>query len=224
MRRARGSFTMLQTLDWAHTQAYPGLPSENGIFLNVQGREPAGLVRSDDYEPLRSEIIVALQAWTDPRRSQPVMAAVHRREEVYHGPYVDRAPDIVFEPRPGYKVTHLPGEGALLSDVSAALHGFHEREGIFMAVGPGIRAGALAEAPSIEDVAPTVLYLLGLSVPEDMDGRVLTELFPLELLAARPVQRGAAGKAGPETPSRSPYSEAEARQIEHRLRDLGYLE
>ena len=224
MRRARSSFTMLRTLDWMRTRAYPGLPSENGIFLNVRGREPAGIVGQADYERLRSEIIAALREWTDPRSGQPVMAAVHRREEVYHGPYVDRAPDIVFELRPGYKVTHLPGEGELLSDVSDAPHGFHEREGILMAVGPGIRTGALSEAPFIEDVAPTVLYMLGLPVPEDMDGRVLVELFQPEALAARPIRRQGVGEARAEMPPRSPYSEAEAREIERRLQDLGYLE
>lgn len=223
MRRVRESFTMLRTFDWMHTQAYPGLPSENGIFLNVRGREPAGIVGQADYELLRSEIISALQEWIDPRSGQPVIAAVYRREEVYHGPYVDHAPDIVFELGPGYKVTHLPGEGELLSDVSDMPHGFHEREGIFMAVGPGIRTGPLSEVPSIEDVAPTVLYMLGLPVPEDMDGRVLIELFQPEAFAARPIQRRRAGETSVEM-ARSPYSEAEAWEIEHRLQDLGYLE
>ena len=223
-RRARGSFTMLQTLDWTRTQAYPGLPSENGIFINMQDREPAGIVSQVDYELLRSAIITALQAWRDPRDSQPVMNRVHRREEVYSGPCVDRAPDIVFELTPGYKLTHLPGEGDWLSDISGEMQGFHEREGVLVALGPGIRTGMVPETPAIEDVAPTVLYVLGLPVPEDMDGRVLTELFQPEMLVEHPVQRQTGDTTRLEALPCSPYSEEEAQKIEHLLRNLGYLE
>lgn len=72
-------------------------------------------------------------------------------------------------------------------DVKKA-HLDHEDEGVFLAVGPGIRAGARIEGASVLDVTPTVLHYLGVEVGKDMDGRVLTEAFAEDLMDAHPVR------------------------------------
>ena len=110
----------------------------------------------------------------------------------------------------------------MLTDYGELPRGFHHRDGIFAITGPGVAAASGLQA-SLYDIAPTALYLLGLEVPE-VDGRVLTELLPPELVQSRPVVSKAMElpNAG-EGASATPYSAEEEAQIEESLRNLGYL-
>ena len=86
-----------------------------------------------------------------------------------------------------WDATHVPGDstvtgGARPLPMSALLarttwSGSHELEGVILAVGPGIRRGVRTDRASVLDVAPTALAALGYPTAEDMDGRVLSELF-----------------------------------------------
>ena len=60
---------------------------------------------------------------------------------------------------------------------------WHRLQGVFAATGPGIKRDELFYGTSLLDIAPTILALLGLPIPDDMDGRVLTRIFaePVEL-------------------------------------------
>lgn len=60
-------------------------------------------------------------------------------------------------------------------------------DGVLILAGPGIRSGALIAGPRLVDVAPTLLYALGLPVARDLDGRVLTGAFEAAFLARRPL-------------------------------------
>ncbi len=222
--KGRRALPQWNTLDWDQTWAYAGLPSENGVFLNVRRREPAGVVYEADYSTLRDEIIEALRCWQDPRTGEPIMRAVYQREEIYRGPFVADAPDIVFELREGYKVSHLPSRGDLLTDVSSQPHGFHEREGVFAMSGPGIRSDVELTECSIEDVVPTLLYALGLSLPDDLDGCVLLEAFAPTWRSRYPLRSHTAPEAQDRARGRSAYSDEEEEAIAEHLRNLGYLE
>lgn len=213
-------------IDWSQTRAYfAGLTSES-IYLRVRGRDPGGLVEPGaEYEAVRDWIIQALLDLRDPETGEPVVAGAWRREEVYDGPYVDQLPDVVFslEQRP-----YLPGEQlaapAIIKPLPAiAGGGRHQPNGIFLAAGADIRSNVRMEGAQIVDVAPTILYALGVSVPEDMDGRVLTEVFAPEFVAAHPVRLGP--PAPVEHSELEPaYSETEAEAIKAHLQDLGYLD
>src|SRR4029077_17494448 len=60
--------------------------------------------------------------------------------------------------------------------------GEHRFEGVLAIRGSGIRVGEAVTGARIIDMAPTILHFLGQSVPDDMDGRVLTEVFDEEFL------------------------------------------
>ena len=96
-------------------------------------------------------------------------------------------------------------------------------DGIFAARGARVRTGAQVRGARIVDLAPTILYLMGQPIPDDMDGRVLDEMFEAGSLDQRPVSYEAAvaveADAGDGT-----YSDAEAEIIKKRLQDLGYVE
>ena len=98
--------------------------------------------------------------------------------------------------------------------------GAHKPNGMFMAIGPHVRRGALVENASIMDVAPTVLYQCGVPVPDDMDGRILTKIFDEQYVKSNPPGSTKADEA--ET-SEYNYSGKEEKEVEKRLQDLGYL-
>jgi hypothetical protein len=100
--------------------------------------------------------------------------------------------------------------------------GRHHPQGIFLAAGPGIRQGAVLDGARLVDVAPTILYALGLPVPEDMDGRVLTEVFTPQYLAGNPVRQGLPSLAPPAVEVHT--DEPTEAIIAERLRALGYLD
>ena len=75
-------------------------------------------------------------------------------------------------------------------------------EGVLIASGPAFRAGAAPEGATLLDIAPTVLHLLGVPVPADMDGRVLTEILD-PALVPRPGRGRPAAPPRPTVPSRS---------------------
>ncbi len=87
------------------------------------------------------------------------------------------------EPTPWWRrVFTLPWGGA---DPSGAHDG--APDGMVFAVGDGIRPGALLERGSVLDLAPTLLYLMGLPVARDMEGRVWTEILDEDFLRQHPV-------------------------------------
>ena len=93
--------------DWAHTRAYTSVVSTGeGVSIALQGREPEGIVPPEQYEQVRDALAEALLAFTDPETGAHPIKSVRRREEVLHGAYLDRAPDLLLEAAPLYSLTH----------------------------------------------------------------------------------------------------------------------
>ncbi len=222
-RNLRQMWRGLQEIDFGKTQAYH-FPMKNpplaGIVLNVRGRQPTGTVSPEAYEALRDRIMRDLMGLQDPRTGEKIVTAVYKREDLYHGPYVDRAPDIVVWFHDMYKEGPL-ADGPLVHDVPfdelVQVPGAHDERGIFLAKGPGIPAGKVLEGAHLIDVPPTVLHAMELPVPSDMDGHVLTELFDEEREVAF-VDLGLNRKS-----AESFLSEDEEQQIKDKLKGWGYL-
>lgn len=228
-------------IDWSKTKAFSEeLPYLQTIWINVKGREPEGIVEpGSEYNDVVAELRERLEKWIDPETNKPVVRAVHHRDELYDGPYVERSPDLVIETTfpDGYayqgkssrqaKPTSAIGRlrvnepGAM--KFYAAKSGSHRDYGVFFAQGPMIVPGKTIEGARLMDVAPTILYLLGEPVPEDMDGIVLTDALDPAFVESQPLVRGKGDtqRAGTEDATYSPEDEA---VITQRLEDLGYLE
>jgi hypothetical protein len=99
--------------------------------------------------------------------------------------------------------------------------GRHNPVGVFVAVGADVPAGVTLQGLRLLDVAPTLLYGLGLPVPTDMQGRVLTEVFTEAYTQAHPPTYSEATEGGPG--AGFAYSADEEAQISSQLKDLGYL-
>lgn len=175
------------SIDFSRTKAFMFTETSRGIWLNVKGREPNGVVLPSDYERLRRLIIRQLRSLRDPVNGKPIIKAL-RREEVYQGNYLDQAPDILLITYPGYSLevvmegeTGRLAKNNFLKETSLGeRNADHEMEGVLMIVGPGVKIVKKRTSknnPRIIDIAPTVLKLFKTSTPVSMDGRVLKEFF-----------------------------------------------
>jgi predicted AlkP superfamily phosphohydrolase/phosphomutase len=201
-------------------------PAE-GIEINLRGRQPEGIVAPGvEFESLAADIVAALRAATDPGTGEPIVAEVYRKEEIYHGPYLDIAPDIVLVLGPGHKAgiesaTDITTPVAF-GDLPRDLSGVHTMDGIFIAHGPGIRRGATLNGGQIVDLAPTILHLAGQLVPANMDGRVLTEILEPEYVAGRPIRYTDEDLA--QVSGGALVSDEDEAQMRDKLRGLGYID
>jgi predicted AlkP superfamily phosphohydrolase/phosphomutase len=236
-RRWEASLTGAEAIDWSRTKAYcnEALASSSTIWLNVKGRQPEGIVHpGDEYRELVQFLIDRLRALRDPKTGAPLVERVLPRDEVYHGPYVDAAPDLFLAWWEGagfsVKATRAddPSEPVVVENTGGTGEvewtGTHRMAGILAVDGAGVRRGTTLEKASIIDLAPTILHLLGQPVPDDMDGRVLTEIFESAYLEQRPVRQEAVGGAEATAEAGATYSDEESEIIEKRLQDLGYIE
>jgi predicted AlkP superfamily phosphohydrolase/phosphomutase len=213
------------SVDWPNTLAHAGMPTEYAIYINLEGREPQGVVRPGKaYGSLCEDIRQELLGLTDPRTGRKVIKKAFLREELYQGPYVDAAPDILFQLEPGYLATHTSASGDFVQDVSSEGRGCHATEGIIVVAGPHIAQGrAIAEAHII-DLAPTILHVMGLPVPKSMDGKVLSELFTPQFQEECPVTFEESRSREEPKSDKGVYNMEEEALIEERLRGLGYLD
>ena len=213
-------------LDWEKTKAYVATPSSNGVHIvRSEGQNGAG-VPADEYEGFRDELAASLKSFEDPQNGGRVVSGISTREDAFPGPYQDLAPDLTLALRDGGLVSILPSDVPLKP--RDEIKGSHRPEGVFMAKGPGIRQGVTLEALSIVDVTPLLLHCLDLPIPEDLDGRLPTEVFEDSMLEERTVRVGAAVEVTRPVDSEDEeeYSlspEDEATMVE-RLRALGYIE
>jgi len=165
-----------------------------------------------------------LQQITDPDTGEAVIEQVWRREEVYDGAFAERAPDLVFQTREmKYKAMGLSDfSSPRVFDSMYGTTGHHRMNGTMIWWGPGIvREGAEYAGAGIQDLAPTILWLLGQPVPREMDGCVLTEVFRAEFVHERAVIYADAGEAA--HVDTSAYSEEEQAEMREMLRGLGYV-
>ncbi|MCF6158422.1 MAG: hypothetical protein E3K32_07585 [wastewater metagenome] len=210
-------------IDWKRTRAYAGNYSEQGVYINLKGREPCGIVeRGKEYEDVRNSIMEKLKELKDPTSGKPLDIEAVKKEEIYEGPYLDDAADIFVKMKGAeciaQKEIYRKGFFGLPNKSS----GTHRFEGIFILKGPGIKANSTIHGAKIIDVAPTILNILGIPVPDDMDGRVLSEVFTKEYLENHPVTHSSASKVEVKR-GEGVLSNEESEKISKTLRDLGYF-
>jgi predicted AlkP superfamily phosphohydrolase/phosphomutase len=214
----------LQQIDFARTQAYHfpmKCPPLAGIVVNVRGRQAQGTVEPSDYESVRERIMRDVLQLKDPRTGDAVVTRVFKREDLFTGEYVERAPDIIVWCHSMYKEGPL-AEGPLIGEVPhdelVQVPGSHDEKGILLARGPGIVPGSRITGANLIDMPPTILHAMELSVPSDMDGRVLTEMFGPDGREVEKVDLDLARQS-----QESFLSEDEEQQIKDKLKGWGYL-
>ncbi|MCH8146594.1 MAG: alkaline phosphatase family protein [Planctomycetes bacterium] len=170
-------------VDWRRSRAY-GL-GLNGLYLNLKGRERDGIVDPVDRDALLEELREKLLGVRDPLNGEPVIAVVDRADEVYRGPFVAQAPDLIVGYHRGYRASWSTPLGDMneevVSDNDSAWSADHcvsaaEVPGVIFSNRPILR-----ERPSLVDLAPTILKEFGIMPPAEMTGG---SLFGARVVAA----------------------------------------
>jgi predicted AlkP superfamily phosphohydrolase/phosphomutase len=170
-------------IDWNKTYAF-SRGKEGDIFINLKGRDPNGIVEQERYDKVREEIIKKLSTLTNPSDGMPVVGKIYKREELYAGPYVEFAPDLLIEFEDN---AYMPSENDKNKDsifverwrenMNWPTSGSHRVDGILLTKGPDISRNKEINNARIIDMTPTWLKLLNQEVPDDMEGQVITDLF-----------------------------------------------
>jgi predicted AlkP superfamily phosphohydrolase/phosphomutase len=168
-------------VDWPKTTAWGEGGYYARVFLNVQGREPQGVIPQEEYEATRDDLARRIAAIPDDA-GNPIPTKVYRPEELYGEPQ-GVPPDliVVFGDLLWRSVGTIGGNEGIqtLENDTGPDDANHAQDGLYIVAGPGVEARGRADAHLL-DIAPTVLEILEIEAPAGMRGRSL-----LPQLAAR---------------------------------------
>ncbi len=215
---------LISAINWKATKSYFFSLSGQAIRLNVKAREPGGMIAAgEEYENVRDLLVQELQELKDPETGEALVEKVFKREEIYSGDFVENAPDLLLSMKEGYTLQEGFGKDLIMPATQrhAIRSGTHRANGILFMKGKGIRKGVFIESAEVVDIAPTLLYMMGLPVPHDMDGKVLKETFETKYLDENPIQY--CRETAYREKANVGFSQAETEEVEKRLRGLGYM-
>jgi predicted AlkP superfamily phosphohydrolase/phosphomutase len=159
-------------VDWSRTRAYTiGL---GGLYLNIRGREANGTVPAEDAEALKRELIGKLSGLRDSDTGAVAVRTAYAASDLYEGPYLNAAPDLIIGYADGYRTSWDAAVGKtsahVFEDNNKAWSGDHCVDPLLV---PGVlfcNRSVDANDPGIEDMAPTALQLFGVPLPPWMEG------------------------------------------------------
>lgn len=202
-------------VDWAQTRAY-AIGHMGQVYLNVQGREPAGWVPRADYLEQRAALAERLLAWRASDGQRGVDAVIPAPGLTSGGPDLH----VIMDDYRSVAYPLFAADGRISLEQRWGDSGNHRPQGILILHGPDIQTGLTLAETHITDLMPTILHLLGVPVPSDLDGRVLMEALTLEARARRPLVSAASPLTPPPALALDPAATA---AVTARLRALGYL-
>ena len=185
-------------IDWSRTKAFPW---RTYIHVNLEGREPNGIVKPEDYERVREEILQAIYGMRDPETGEcPIALAVRKEDAEMLGQWGERVGDVIYYLRPGYTDVDLDRDRARnlsveelmnLKDVQptreicahhqflpTTTYGGMAIRAVFIMKGPRVKKGYRRRTPIWQvDVTPTIAYALGIPEPAQSDGKVVCDFY-----------------------------------------------
>jgi len=208
-------------LDFAKSKAF-GVPVE---YVSIN----KNLLRDvTEYEHIKKALIGFLYSVRDELNGEKIVERIFDTREIYHGDYVSDAPDLViafkrgYEPRLWRKKTVEQVRPIKNRTVKTGTHaGLWAQRGILIFLGKDIKEAYSTEA-SIVDVAPTIMHILGVPIPQDVDGRVLQEVFrPESEFLQKPMMYQTL--LSDEKKEEHRISRKEETEILEKLKRLGYI-
>ena len=142
------------------------------IFINLKGKFPKGYVEKEEYEKLRASISERLYALADPGTGESMIESVHLKEDIYNGPLMDRAADLIAMPHYGFDLKAKLNATELTH--GGEICGMHTYDDAFLYV----RKKKIGKADldfEITDVMPTAMKLMGVPIPDGLDGKPVVE-------------------------------------------------
>ncbi len=176
------------------------------------------------YLSIRNRLVEGLRSLKDPVRGDAIIDSIYLKEEIYSGPYVSTAPDIMCFERPGYLLFSLPVTPDLrLIDAGPqpdkGFSGFHRRRGTLGMMGKHVKPGSSGDA-RIVDIAAMIFSYLGVPAPAELDGKVPIALFKDESTGImRLVKSDEPGYQRPTV-----LANQDSEKMESQLRAVGYIQ
>ncbi|AXR81211.1 alkaline phosphatase family protein [Natrarchaeobaculum sulfurireducens] len=195
-------------VDFPASRAYVRSRIELGVRINLEGREPNGVVPEAEYEAVRTRLIDALRSVRTPD-GEPVFEAVRPREEYFHGPESERAVDVVTVPADFEHFLSATLRDEQFGPPSEPWN--HKLEGTVALSGAAVDHGAGVGDAHLFDIAPTVLATLDVPACDRMDGTPLPCVDPVGVQSYPRTDDGVSVETADDG-------------VEQRLADLGYLE
>lgn len=195
-------------VDFERSIAYMRARTELGVRINLEGRDPTGVVPVDEYEQVRDDVIDHLAQVTAPDGGQ-VFETVAPGERYFTGENAEEAVDIVTIPR---EMNYFLSEQLAETRFTEPEETWdHKMDGVFAATGHGIDDSVELDRPHLFDVTPTILASLGLPHDERMDGTVME------------IVEDPGSVQYPSIDERDSGKRTTDEDVEERLTDLGYL-
>jgi len=157
---------------------------KGGIYLSKRDNS---IVSDKEPDSTAKSIAENLMDVRDPETGDRVIERTYQNSELYSGPFSDWGPDLVAVPSQDYILVWRMAKKAV--EASSFQKGDHDPEGIFLIRGEDVREDTAIAETTVYDIAPTILHILGVSVPDSMDGRVIREVFEHESSLDRPALR-----------------------------------
>jgi predicted AlkP superfamily phosphohydrolase/phosphomutase len=216
--------------DYSATQVFTGSIYSGLLYLNLVNRDKHGTIAFDEKKALLNDIATKLIEVKDPETGKPLFDNVYFAEDIYSGPEVPNAPDLILD---GYasgwnlrvRKDYFPAPSRsiidryFVVDASQRDFGWHIREGIFVFSGEAFGEGEAAFEAYLPDIPATLLHLYGVPLPEGYDGQVRKEAMIAEY-GTRSVTYQSSDDAEREIEQ---YSPKEAEELVNHLKALGYL-
>jgi predicted AlkP superfamily phosphohydrolase/phosphomutase len=214
---ARNLMLSAKDIDWSKTTAFARV-GHGEIFLNKKKFFPNGTVDDQEYEKIRLELVNELKAIK--HENSLVMEQVFVKENLFEGPYSGVCPDIQIHPNEGYFPigSFIFGLKEAFVTPGASYGGSHSMNGICVLREIGYESSArVIQGAQLVDIVPTILHLMNLPIPSNLDGKSLADRVqkPLIVEAREPTSLNEENKIG--------YTKEEEEDIEERLRSLGYI-
>lgn len=227
LRKSTGAISIpfmlnLNDIDWEKTRAYAAPFGWSGIYVNTRGIRPNGSVPPEEYETVQAEIVERWKELVNPITGERVNAPAPINKDMFKGPYARYGGDVMPMPL-GEKYMPVCFFGFNSKQPiyeSNTLFGHHRMEGILAATGDVVQPGKI-EGAGLIDMAPTIFHLLGLPVPDDMDGKPIEDLLPPETRAKHPVET--LHVTAEDDLLADGLSAEEEEDIRDKLKGLGYL-
>jgi predicted AlkP superfamily phosphohydrolase/phosphomutase len=173
---AEGQLTKIEDadIDWAHTRAWSSGGYYGRVFLNVEGREPQGIVPADHYEQVRDELASAITSIPDPQ-GEPLNTRVFKPQAIYQQ-VNGVAPDLMVY----FGDLHWRSVGTLghgrhytFENDTGPDDANHAVNGMFILHEPVQKGAGRVAGHQLMDIAPTLLNRLQIPVPAEMQGHII---------------------------------------------------
>ena len=228
------SMTSTAHIDWQKTKAYAfeiSVTSPN-IWINLKNKRPKGCVDEKDYKSLVEDIKNWLLSIKDPETGSRAIHRIYEKFEIYTGPALEDAPDLIlswwegdgFTPRPSVvkgEISSNPIVERIYEPLKGGQEwgGTHTSEGIVLLYNSKMASGSLIDA-NITDIAPTIFSALGEPLDKDFDGKSLVPFNISRKTQPHPMK---SQEVQSEVSDKTQISDAELDKIKNRLSMLGYI-